>query len=217
MEYINFHCHNAIQQQNVIAVQSLSVDEFDITKGYKYTTVGIHPWNTNLDEASEKLNKVRNICGEQNVIGIGEIGLDRLKGAPLKEQEIIFEEQIKIALEFNKPIIIHCVRAWNELLVITSKYPTLKKAVHGFRQKPEIARQLVDKGFYISFGVHLIDSASELSEVLRLVPTSRMFLETDTSEIPIKEVYMAACRILNVSLEQLASQIRTNFEEFYQL
>lgn len=218
MEFINFHCHNACCLNNAVKVQSMSIDEFTACPNQPFVTVGIHPWDTGKIDIAANIQRIRSICGNPNVIGVGEIGLDRLKGAPLSEQKSIFEEQINIALELNKPVVIHCVRAWSELLSTTSakKYSTLKKAIHGFRQKAEIARQLVDGGYYFSFGTYLINQTAEIVEVLRLVPISRIFFETDTSEIPINEVYASAAQILNVPLEQLVDQIKSNFDEFFQ-
>lgn len=219
MSFINFHCHNTSALAGGLGVISIdpTTEAVQTASSAKYTTVGIHPWSTLNSDVHGSLLKLADFCSAENVVGIGEIGLDRLKGAPLQVQELIFKQQIEVAMGLHKPIVVHCVRAWSELFKITSdsRYSEVEKAVHGFRRQPEIAHQLVENGFYVSFGTLLVDPTPELSEALTAVPLSRMLFETDTSEMPIGEVYAAASDILNIPIEQLEYQIESNFMDFF--
>lgn len=217
MKLVNFHTHKPQFNSNSICVVPYDVDSFNLYSSSHYKTIGLHPWKTESSEISQWLGKLNELAKQPDFIGIGEIGLDRLKGAPLKNQIDIFEKILETANEFKKPIIIHCVRCWTELIAILSKskYRELPKAIHGFRAKADVAKQLVDNGFYLSFGTALIHATPELAEALTLVPRNKLFLETDDTEIPIYEVYDAAADILDSTIEELVSVTNQNLLTFF--
>lgn len=217
MKLVNFHTHKPQFNNNSICVVPYDVDNFNDYSSLHYKTIGLHPWKTDSNEVSQWLNMLQELAKQIDFIGIGEIGLDRLKGAPLKKQIDIFERIVGIATEYKKPIIIHCVRCWTELIAILSKskYRDIPKAIHGFRGKADIAKQLVDNGFYLSFGTALIHATPELAEALTIVPKNKLFFETDDTEIPIYEVYDAAADILDSTIEELVSFTNQNLMTFF--
>lgn len=217
MKLVNFHTHKPQFNSNSICVVPYDVDNFSVYNSTHYQTIGLHPWKTDSKEVSQWLDKLNELAKQNDFIGIGEIGLDRLKGAPLKKQIDIFEKIVGIATEYKKPIIIHCVRCWTELIAILSKskYHDIPKAIHGFRAKADVAKQLVENGFYLSFGTALIHATPELAETLTLVPKNKLFLETDDTEIPIYEIYDAAADILDSTIEELVSITNQNLLTFF--
>lgn len=222
MKYIDFHCHQKKLQAvdiGVVSVDAMQPDAAQFAATVGYATIGIHPWSTDNSHVYKQLRTIADLCRQNNVLGVGEIGLDRLKGASLAVQAQIFREQVGIAHDLNLPVVVHCTRAWSEMMQIAShkRFEGTKMAVHGFRRHPEIAHQLATRGFYVSFGTLLVDPTPELAEALTKVPIDHLFFETDTSEMPVNEVYSAASDILNIPIEQLIKQVEKNFMTFFTL
>jgi len=217
MNYINFHCHKPNHCNEHYGVYSLNVNDIYNDEIPENCTIGIHPWHSEHPDVNDWIKQMDYLVQSPNVLAIGEVGLDRLKGANLELQTQILIAQVEIAQKVDKPIIIHCVRAWSELLKSLSnpEFKTVKKAIHGFRGKADIAKQLINQNYYISFGSILVDPTPELAESLTMVPLNRLFFETDTSEMPIGEVYSAASDILNIPVEELLQQTERNFAEFF--
>ncbi|BDX36648.1 TatD family hydrolase [Tenuifilaceae bacterium CYCD] len=217
MNFINFHCHKPNLCNKGIGLYSLNVDDIVNEQVPENCTIGIHPWQCEHPDIDEWIRQMDYLVQSPNVLAIGEIGLDRLKGGNLDLQTQILVAQVEIAQKVNKPIIIHCVRAWSELIKSLSnpKYKTVKKAIHGFRGKADMAKQLVMQDYYLSFGSILVDPTPELAESLTMVPLNRLFFETDTSEMPIGEVYSAASDILDIPIEELLQETEKNFTEFF--
>ena len=114
----------------------------------------------------------------------------------------VFEEQIRVSEELKKPLIIHCVRAWEELIAIRKKCaPSMPWIIHGFRKKGEQAEQLLKQGFYLSFGEHFQESA------LRKAWPERLLIETDESSCPIQEIYQHIAAALQISVDELGNQV----------
>ena len=140
-----------------------------------FYSAGIHPWWTEREEdVAAMLEGLRHWLDDERVIAVGECGLDRLRGAALAEQERIFLLQVNLAAEGRRPVIVHCVRAFDRLLHLRREFPTdLEVVIHGFRGAPPIARQLLAAGFSLSFG------RRRNEESVNLTPPSRRFFETD--------------------------------------
>ena len=217
MNYINFHCHKPDSCNKGHGVYSLNVNDIVDEQIPENCTIGIHPWQCKHPDVNDWLKQMDFLVQSPNVLAIGEIGLDRLRGGNLDLQTQIMLAQVEIARNVNKPIIIHCVRAWSELIKALSKpdFQTVKKAIHGFRGKADTAKQLINQNYYISFGSILVDPTPELAESLTMIPLNRLFFETDASEMPIGEVYSAASDILDLSVKELLQQTERNFAEFF--
>lgn len=217
MNYINFHCHKPNECHRGLAVYSMNLNDICNDEIPENSTIGIHPWQCEHPDVNGWIKQMDFWAQSPNVLGIGEIGLDRLKGGNLDLQTRILLTQVDIAQKVDKPIILHCVRAWSELMKALSnpEFSTIKKAIHGFRGKSDIANQLIKQDYYLSFGAILVDPTPELAETLTTVPLNRLFFETDTSEMPIGEVYAAASDILDIRVEDLAQQVERNFAAFF--
>jgi len=143
--------------------------------------------------------------------------LDKCISTSLELQLEVFTKQALLANKLGKPLIIHCVRAFNELLQRKqSLKPTVPWIIHGFTGKPALAGQLVRHGCFLSFGKALLHKNSGASRSLARVPLERVFLETDAAEdISIGEIYTAAAKILVLPLEELQRQIVANFKRVF--
>ncbi len=213
-QFLNFHTHTISQNPKEKSIYNLLIqdaDEFENLQN-NWISVGIHPWYATTENWESQLRIVEEMAIHERVLAIGECGLDRLITFPLDKQLMIFEAQVRIAERVQKPVIIHCVRAFNELLQWKKQTKrTVPLIVHGFNNKPEIARQLVAHGFYFSLGTALLQSDSNSGKVLKIIPVTRLFLENDDKNISIERVYEAAAIHLEMTVSALKNQIWTNF------
>lgn len=213
-QFFNFHTHTISQNPQEESIYNLLIqdaDEFENLQNNRIS-VGIHPWYADAENWEEQLQIVEKMAANDCVLAIGECGLDRLITLPLELQSVIFEAQVRIAERVQKPVIIHCVRAFNELLQWEKHTKrAVPLIVHGFNNKPEIARQLVTHDFYFSLGTALLQSGSNAVKVLKMIPVTRLFLENDDKDILIERVYEAAAIHLEMTVSALQNQIWTNF------
>lgn len=168
--------------------------------------MGIHPWYITDDISTIVMRSCFDVLVQsEQVLAVGEAGLDKLASTPLDKQIEVFEYQAQFAKSYDKPLIIHLVKAMDELLKLKKKIrPTNPWIIHGFRGNAILAEEFLRHGFYLSFG----DKYQE--EALRTVPADKLFLETDESVVPIDELYRRAARVRGVSPKVLRETVETN-------
>ena len=106
---------------------------------------------------------------------------------------------------------IHCVAAFQEIIAIKKRLKiTVPMIIHGFSKNKQVAKELINNGFYISFGKYLLQNP-ELEAVFNSIPNDRFFLETDTIEEGIEEIYALAAHYKNWSIDELQQEIKSNF------
>jgi TatD DNase family protein len=210
-KYINIHSHLA-SDEGTISVFDGGVDPEALQK-HKHVSIGIHPWkihDLNIESALDLIKKHSNL---EQVIFIGECGLDKLIDVPLKEQERIFIEQIKTAEKVRKPLLIHCVKAFEELIRIKKEQAiSVPLIIHGFNNKVETAQQLIKQGFYLSFGKALLNESSNAKKVLEQMDPEKFFLETDDAIVSIKSIFEKASQLRKMDIEELKKQMLRNFK-----
>ena len=178
-------------------------------------TYGIHPWFLDRNNYRQQIESVRKNAENPAILAIGEAGFDKLRGADPDLQRSVFEEQVEISEEVKKPVIIHCVRAWDELLSVHKRLkPKMPWLVHGFRGNVELAMQLLTKGMYLSFWFNFI-LRPESSKIIRALPEDRIFLETDGSDTAIIDIYKKVSGDKEIEVEELKSLILSNFNTFF--
>ncbi|MCQ9640518.1 TatD family hydrolase [Chryseobacterium sp. WG14] len=201
MEFFDFHHH----KKNIrYGIYNVNIGEIPSDSLY---SIGIHPKDIDVNHIEEQLKLVRNTVS-QNCFAIGECGLDSLVMINQKIQEDVFLKQIQIANEIKKPIIIHCVRKFYEVISFTKKAEQAM-IIHGFNKKQKIAEDLLAHNFYLSFGKAVLYNLS-LQHVLRNIPSDKFFLETDNEDFDIEELYQKVSEIKGISLEQVNEQILEN-------
>lgn len=173
--------------------------------------MGIHPWYIDSKTIKAELTQMKIASRHKNVLAIGECGLDRICDTDFKLQEKVFIKQILWANEIAKPLIIHCVKAHHEALLILKEYNRISPVIfHGFNNKIEIANKILEQGHYLSFGKHIMNPIIE--NVFSKISLEKIFLETDDCDIDIESIYKQAAKIKNISKEQLSLQIKKNLE-----
>ena len=210
--FINIHGHRQSNTIEELVMQNLMAKDFpfdDIENGYY--SVGFHPYNVGKVNEQETLKRVSKATEHPRVLAIGEIGLDKSIEAPMEDQLRIFEKQIEIAESAKLPVILHVVRAFNEMLgFMKAKQPVVPMIIHGYNGSPEMAEELVKAGFLISFGQAITGEHSKIVESLQKVPVEMMFLETDEGDMDIRELYQFAADLKGISEDHLRVQIFEN-------
>lgn len=191
----DIHTHKpAPYPQGVISLINLSEP---LAEGQFYSA-GIHPWNTEEPITEETWKRLETLAGDSRVAAIGECGVDAAKGGPMFRQLQIFKRQIELSEKHKKPLVIHCVKAVDIILGLKRDLnPTQTWVIHGFRGKPETARQLTDKGIYLSFG------EKYNSDTVIAMPDDKILAETDESILTIEEIIGSLSQAANRDLQDV--------------
>lgn len=170
-------------------------------------SVGVHPWHVQRDTRLELLAE---LVDHPQVLAVGEAGLDKLADAPMPVQLEFFRRQALLAMKMDKPLIIHLVKATDELLQLKQTLqPANPWIIHGFRGKAALAQEYLRHGFYLSFG------GKYQEEALRIVPSGRLFIETDESMTPIAELYECAACVRGVSRNEFQEMVQQNIRSVF--
>ena len=189
MKYIDFHTHHVPTATDVIAV----VDGQD--------TWGVHPW---------KADETFGVPDLRDKIAIGECGLDVACGVSIDRQLKVFTQQVELSEQVGKPLVIHCVRAIDQLLRLRRElHPTMPWMFHGFRGKPQQLRSLLAAGFYVSFGFRYNE------ESLSLCPIDHLMLESDDEGRSIVDLYNNVAEQRGISKSSLCTAMAENYLAFF--
>lgn len=213
MNYINLHTHSFKNQETILEVVNQYPWEFsDAIPQY---SIGIHPWYINQERLSSDLDIIANKLHETNCLALGECGLDKRIEIPLSVQIEVFQQQLELLQKTTKPVILHCVAAYQEVIAIKKEMNIENPMIiHGFSKNEQVAKSLLDNHFYLSFGKYLLRNP-DLEKVFKLVPNDMFFLETDTIEETIVQVYEKAASVKEMPLDLLKKQVHGNFAEVF--
>ena len=178
------------------------------TQAQTIDTVGIHPWHAHEADISAVEAAVA------EVDAVGEIGMDFACDVPKEVQMAIFRAQLALAERHKKAVVLHCVRAFEEVVKVLSEYRLRAVIFHGFIGSVEQAQQAVAQGFYLSFGERTFRSPKTI-EALRSTPLSRIFVETDESTTPIEEIYARIAELRGISTAELIAATEENFRRIF--
>lgn len=212
MKLYNIHTHQiAKDDQNRMSILDVEPLDFETSKSsYKNQlfSCGIHPWYS--EDSDARFQHLYKIASDPRIVAIGETGLDKIKGPSMEVQISLFKQHIELSENLKKPLIIHAVKAWEELYHTRKESsPTQPWIIHGFRGNLQITQQMAKAGFMFSIGERFN------SESLKYIPKESLFLETDESEIEIKEVYQQVANAMNIEIEDLATQIAQNVHRVF--
>lgn len=202
--FINAHSHT-------FDAKSITVFQGKIGFLDTWFSFGIHPWFADSSEFSSIFLEPLIL---PNCLAIGEIGLDKLNGPDLKTQIQVFEKQIELSEQFNLPVIIHCVKAWNELKLIKRRLkPSQTWIFHGF-SKINILEDVLFEGVSVSFGEAMLCNP-KLMDAASKVPLEKLFLETDESNITIETIYIEFAKAKQITLQELKEIQFNNFKRVF--
>ena len=167
------------------------------------------------DRIESDLAILESKLSETGCLALGECGLDKRIEVAFELQQTVFERQLLLAEQYQKPVVIHCVAAFQELIAIKKRLKiSVPFLIHGFSKNEQIAKELVANGCYISFGKYLL-RMPQLESVFKSMPNDRFFLETDTDEQTIQEVYELAAQYKGLTIPQIQELVTINFSTIF--
>ncbi len=168
---------------------------------------GIHPWQ------ADKENELPDLA-QCDIIG--ETGLDYACEVDREAQKRLFIEHLKGAADIDKPIVLHVVRAVEDVLNILKDYDTIRGVIfHGFIGSWQQAERCIQRGYYLSFGARSLQSP-KTREVIAKMPQNLLFCETDdNTDITIEEIYRSVAEIRNTTAEELLKTIEENYKNLF--
>ena len=172
---------------------------------------GIHPWDAEKVDIAT-LDECDSFAEED---AIGEIGLDFACEIDREQQERLFCRQLEIAQRLGKPVILHCVKAFEPTLNLLSRYSLKAVIFHGFIGSKEQAETALKRGYYLSFG-HRTRHSPKSIEALRIVPLNRIFVETDESDRTIEAMYEEIADLKGVTIEALLTATNENYRTIFE-
>lgn len=201
---LDIHTHHLPAQPGT-AIVCTSPADFNPLPGHWYA-VGIHPWHA--AESADTLSP--DLARHPQVLAIGETGLDKLSPVPLERQAEVFRRQALLADAVGKPLIIHAVKATDELLRLKREWqPRVPWIVHGFRGKGPLAEVYLRHGFVLSFGQHYHPDA------LLAAGPARLLIETDESPCPVDTLYARAATLTGLTPAQLTASVQASVQRLF--
>ena len=222
--YVNIHTHynNHIDDNEFVEIQNIDVDNIVNVDVSHFYSIGIHPWNLKSQNLkiseTQKLGDLESQClGDLNIKAIGECGLDRACDVDFEIQKEVFIKQIELSEQIAKPLIIHAVRTYPDIIFIRKEIKAKQPwIIHGFQGNVQSAEQLLrHDGIYLSLGDVLFKNERRASELLNVIPPDRLFLETDVAERDIVEVYEKAASLSGIEMDKLRNDIFNNFVKIF--
>lgn len=205
MKFFDFHHHHF---NNNFGIYNLDLEEAPPNAWF---SAGIHPAKISENFESQ-FSSFKEISQHEKCVAIGECGLDGLIKVDEKLQEEVFLKQIEWANEIEKPLIIHCVRRFPQLISLSNK-AKVPLIVHGFNKKKTIGEDLLKNQFYLSFGKSLLENVN-LQKFLQENSLEKIFLETDDADFEIEKLYQKVATLKNISKEHLLETIYENLKIF---
>jgi len=212
-QFINLHTHRFSNDSEVIEVVNQYPWEFDaLIPNY---SIGIHPWYIDEKRLESDLACITEKLQLAPCLALGECGLDKRIDIPMSLQISVFKMQLEIVKQTKKPIVLHCVAAFDEMIAIKKEMKLENPMIiHGFSKNEQVAQLLLNNGFYLSFGKYLLRNP-EMEKVVKFASENQILLETDTIEESIYEVYEKAASVKGISLAKMKAIVFDNFSRIF--
>lgn len=212
-KFINLHTHQFSNDSHVLEVVNQYPWAFD--SNIPTYSIGIHPWYLDENRLVSDLNTIEEKLKETACLALGECGLDKRIEIPLEIQIQVFHQQLDLVQNTEKPIILHCVAAFQEIISIKKDRNIQNPMIiHGFSKNEQVAQSLLSNGFYLSFGKYLMRNP-DLEKVFTFAPENTILLETDTIEESIFDVYEKAATIKGIPMDEMKNRIFQNFKSIF--
>jgi TatD DNase family protein len=209
MELLDIHTHS-VPCLPLSAIQDISSKRINELRQDGYYSMGIHPWYIDKNSLDAQWDTIVEHAKDENVLALGETGLDKLCNTPVELQQAIFIRHIELSEQICKPLIIHNVKSNAEILQLKIKYsPCMPWIIHGFRGNRELASQLLHHGLYLSYGEYYHEDA------LASAPLDRIFIETDESQLDIHVLYARAALLRGLSVESFTQAVQENIQKVF--
>jgi TatD DNase family protein len=211
--YYDIHTHVASHTDDVLSVLNV-YQNFEIVNNDGFYSIGLHPWY--LHNADVDFDSLTAVASNSNVLAVGECGLDKVCATDWALQLSYFQKQVRLANVLSKPLIIHCVRAFEEVIdMLDAEKVQVPVVFHGYNKNNILARRLLRKGYYLSFGAELLKGNATIQEVVEDVPADRFFAETDNSGKSIIDIYHCLAEIRKTEVDTIILQLQQNFKSVF--
>lgn len=178
---------------------------------------GIHPWEAGKQPVEAAMQALETELARGKAQAIGEIGLDFARAADndvRSAQRALFHAQLELACRQGLPVVLHCVRAFEETMRMLHQQEPRAVIFHGFIGSPEQARRALERGYYLSFGERTFASPRTL-EAMKRTPLQHLFFETDESTAPVERIYIRAAAAMGLDIETLRQAVFENYERIF--
>lgn len=209
---VDAHTHHP--RANTYAIQN--IDDIPSFPN-QWFSFGLHPWHAASVDFENYKNKLRSAHAYPKFVALGEIGLDRACEIDFEIQKKIFIKQLDLASELKiDVIVIHCVRALNDILSVLKIHPVPAKLLfHDANFTLQDCHQLTSRGYYLSFGKNLMRVKSKAKDSFSQIDQDFVLLETDDSGLDIAILYEQAAKLLSVQAQDLEARYLKNFQRLY--
>lgn len=208
---IDIHTHSHKSKNNIEIINA----NLTPSVNFKYYSVGLHPWHINSQKITFDITALKQILQKNTPTLMGEIGLDRTINTPIDIQRKVFIEQVNLAQKYNLSIILHCVRAWSDIIEIRKKQKVIQPWIfHGYNGNLQTAFQIIKHKCYLSFGKDLL-SNPKIQAIFKETDLSFIFLETDDSDFDIEAIYKKAASLKEIDLNDLITVVYNNFKTLF--
>ncbi|WP_223269211.1 MULTISPECIES: TatD family hydrolase [unclassified Polaribacter] len=213
MKYFDVHTHIISSDKNVVSILNTYPNSIDFSHSF---SIGLHPWYINREKVEEELLRVELKLQHKNCFALGECGLDTITKVDFDVQKSVFRKQIALSEKYQKPLMIHCVKAHQEIISLKKEIKPMQQWVlHGFNKNLQLAQSLLKNGIVVSFGAAII-SHKKLQEVVLEIPLENMLLETDdNTDLKIQEIYQKVAVIKKIEVKELQQKIAQNFKRIF--
>ncbi len=192
----------------------ISIGPADSTHHQYLYSAAIHPWHA-ATATPDDIARIAQLANRPETVMIGECGIDRACDADIDAQTAVFTRHVEISENVRKPLLLHCVRAYSDLIALKKHlHPVQPWIIHGYRGKPSVTEQLLRHGFYLSIGERFNPAS------LLMIPDDRLLIETDESALNIAEIAekiaavrnVQATNILQLSAHNIQHLINSNLQ-----
>jgi len=222
---INSHAHldfdnmNSVAENAVAIVPSIGKQNWIDVQMYPYFALGIHPWMVE-SHSQDDLDYLEYLIKCNNPVAIGECGLDYLKDINKDIQLHVFKFQLELADRYSLPIIIHSVKATEDVLFLLKQYPQTKGEIHGFSGSESQAQQLTNLGFYLGFGLQILNQKStKIRQIVKNCPLEFILIETDDHQNPndLQQVAKEISKLKEIPIDTVITQCDNNAISLFNL
>lgn len=211
--FLDVHTHHPTTDPAVLAIANRH-EGFGGPVASGYVSAGLHPWYLNAATLESDLEALSGYASSGAVLAIGECGLDKLTETDWALQSEAFARQIELAGTLQKPLVVHCVKAFQACMALL-KNARVPVIFHGVNNRISVVKPLIEAGYFCSFGKALLHPNPAITESFKAVPLEQLFLETDDTGADIRQIYKSASQLRNIPEKEIALQLELNFSKVF--
>jgi len=216
--FIDFHSHKP-SGYGVVSVLNTNPDDQWLFSdaSHQMVSTGLHPWKIPSHVDLEALHsQLTYLAGYRNVVALGEAGLDKSLRISIELQTAVLEVHIRVSEQLHKPLILHCVRAYQEMLSLRKKTRAVQPWIfHGFNGPAQLAMQCLKENCLLSFGKAILHNNSRATHSLLQLDVGSFFLETDDATIDIERIYEYTAFLKNIDVDALKEHTFALFKKTF--